>query len=121
MFFIGEVAKMTQLSIDTLRYYEKMGLIDVERNQQNQRVYRQQELTWIEFIKRLKETGMSIANMQRYARLQHEGDRTIKERREMLEQQLVYSEKAIQQAEANCELLRKKITLYLQQEQRHQG
>ncbi|MEV8555874.1 MerR family transcriptional regulator [Streptomyces sp. NPDC051917] len=82
---IAQVAERTGLTQDTLRYYEKAGLIErVGRTTGNQRRYRTADLAWLEFLLRLRETGMSISDMQRYARLRAEGDGTLAERLAML-------------------------------------
>ncbi|MGW4276678.1 MerR family transcriptional regulator [Streptomyces seoulensis] len=82
---IAEVAERTGLSHDTLRYYEKAGLIArVGRTTGNQRRYEAADLAWLEFLLRLRETGMSIADMQRFARLRAAGDATVADRLAML-------------------------------------
>ncbi|MGW3208012.1 MerR family transcriptional regulator [Streptomyces sp. NPDC001135] len=82
---IAQVAERTGLSHDTLRYYEKAGLIErVGRTTGNQRRYDTADLAWLEFLLRLRETGMSIADMQRFARLRSEGDATVTDRLAML-------------------------------------
>ncbi len=81
---IGEFSKLTNLGIHTLRYYEHENLITPKRNSSNRRCYSDKDLAWIEFIKRLKDTGMPIKEIQRYAELRAEGDLTLNERMEML-------------------------------------
>ena len=83
---IGEFSKLTNLGIHTLRYYEHEGLIMPERNASNRRCYSDKDLTWIEFIKRLKDTGMPIKEIKHYAKLRTDGDPTLSERMEMLVQ-----------------------------------
>lgn len=78
---IAQVAERTGLSHDTLRYYEKAGLIErVGRSTGNQRRYDAADLVWLEFLLRLRETGMSIADMRRYARLRSRGQETVADR-----------------------------------------
>ena len=60
------------------------GLITPGRNSSNRRCYSNKDLAWIEFIKRLKDTGMPIKEIQHYAKLRAEGDPTLRERMEML-------------------------------------
>ena len=79
---IGEFSKLTGLGIHTLRYYEQEGLIAPERNSGNRRGYYDKDLTWIEFIKRLKDTGMPIKEIKHYAELRAAGDSTLSERME---------------------------------------
>ena len=81
---IGEFSKLTNLSVHTLRYYEHENLITPKRNSSNRRCYSDKDLAWIEFIKRLKDTGMPIKEIQRYAELRAKGDLTLNERMEML-------------------------------------
>ena len=81
---IGEFSRLTNLGIHTLRYYEHENLITPKRNSSNRRCYSDKDLAWIEFIKRLKDTGMPIKEIQRYAELRAEGDITLNERMEML-------------------------------------
>lgn len=81
---IGEFSRLTNLGIHTLRYYEQEHLITPERNSSNRRCYSDQDLAWVEFIKRLKDTGMPIKEIQNYAKLRAAGDSTMNERMEML-------------------------------------
>lgn len=81
---IGEFSRLTGLGVHTLRYYEQENLITPERNSGNRRCYSDKDLDWIKFIKRLKDTGMPIKAIQRYARLRAEGSTTLQERMEML-------------------------------------
>jgi DNA-binding transcriptional MerR regulator len=82
---ITHVSERTGLSRDTLRYYEKAGLIGhVGRSAGNQRRFAAADLAWLEFLLRLRETGMSIADMQRFAGLRAGGEPTIADRLAML-------------------------------------
>ena len=81
---IGEFSRLTNLGIHTLRYYEHENLITPKRNSSNRRCYSDKDLAWIKFIKRLKDTGMPIKEIQRYAELRTKGDITLNERMEML-------------------------------------
>ncbi len=81
---IGEFSKLTNLGIHTLRYYEHENLITPKRNSNNRRCYSDKDLVWIEFIKRLKDTGMPIKQIQHYAKLRAEGDLSLNERMKML-------------------------------------
>lgn len=81
---IGEFSERTGLAIYTLRYYEKEGLLTPERDSANRRRYSEKDVAWVEFIIRLKETGMPIKEIKRYARLRASGDSTLEERMVML-------------------------------------
>lgn len=111
-FSIGDFSKLTGLSIDTLRYYEKENLIRPERNKHNQRQYTEKDKTWIDFIMRLKETAMPLREIQRYAKLRYAGDQTMKERLDMLH---VHRESVLEkkkQLENNLKHLDQKIEIY---------
>jgi DNA-binding transcriptional MerR regulator len=83
---IAEVAALSGLSAHTLRYYERIGLVDpVARAHGGQRRYGAEDLGWLAFLQRLRATGMPIRDMQRFAELRRRGDSTIGERRALLE------------------------------------
>ena len=87
---IGELAKRSGLTGHTIRYYERIGLLPrAERDRSNQRDYDAAILRWIEFLGRLKTTGMPIREMLVYARLRAEGASTTQERRALLERHRV--------------------------------
>jgi DNA-binding transcriptional MerR regulator len=82
---IQEVAEATGLSAHTLRYYERVGLIHpIDREQNTHRRYTSDDVGWIDFLTKLRATGMSIKDMQKYAALQRQGEATLPERVEML-------------------------------------
>lgn len=82
---IGEIADKTNLPESTLRYYEKKGLIRVARNSGGRREYEESDIEWIKFIRRLKETGMLLRDIQKYSDLRYCGKSTMPERLEILE------------------------------------
>ncbi|MBP2098308.1 MerR family transcriptional regulator [Enterococcus rivorum] len=84
---IGEFSKITDLAIDTIRYYEKKGLIIPNRDKNNRRVFEESDIGWLEFIKKLKLTGMKLKNIKYYSQLRYQGDKTIEIRLELLYQQ----------------------------------
>ena len=87
MYSIQEVSKKTGLSAHTLRYYEKEGLISgVGRTQEGFRQYSDEDLEALGLICCLKNTGMSLQEIARFMELTHQGDRTLKERVELLRQ-----------------------------------
>jgi DNA-binding transcriptional MerR regulator len=84
---IGELARRSGLSAHTIRYYERIGLLPrADRDRSGQRDYDASILTWIEFLDRLKTTGMPIRDMLRYAAFREQGVSTEPERRLLLEQ-----------------------------------
>jgi DNA-binding transcriptional MerR regulator len=88
--FIGDLARVSGLSVDTLRWYERIGLIPhPTRDRGGRRVYGDDVLVWIAFLARLKATGMSITDMRVYADLRTRGPSTVGERRRLLERHRV--------------------------------
>lgn len=85
-FSIGEVAERTGVGVDTLRYYEKAGLMpDVARDGGGRRVYSEDDCGWILFIRRLRATAMPIGEIARYAGLVRDDIGTSADRRAILE------------------------------------
>lgn len=81
---IGEVSEQSGLSRDTLRWYERIGLMDyVGRNHTGQRRFSDRDLDWLRLIGKLRRTGMTVADMVRYAELVRAGDSTFPQRLEM--------------------------------------
>ncbi|CAM5557387.1 MerR family transcriptional regulator [Streptomyces avidinii] len=83
---ISEVEARTGLTQHTLRWYERIGLMPhVDRSHSGQRRFTDKDLDWLAFVGKLRATGMSVADMVRYAELVREGAHTVGERRELLE------------------------------------
>ncbi|CAM5470897.1 MerR family transcriptional regulator [Streptomyces canarius] len=83
---ISEVVAFTGLTAHTLRWYERIGLMPhVDRSHTGQRRYSNRDLDWLDFVTKLRLTGMPVADMVRYAELVREGDHTFAERRQLLE------------------------------------
>ncbi|THA54168.1 MerR family transcriptional regulator [Streptomyces sp. A1136] len=83
---ISEVEARTGLTQHTLRWYERIGLMPhVDRSHSGQRRFTDKDLDWLAFVGKLRTTGMSVADMVRYAELVREGEHTIDQRRELLE------------------------------------
>mgnify|MGYP000333376392 FL=1 len=82
---IGEIANKTNLPASTLRYYEKKGLLKVDRDKNGRRYYKESDIEWIKFIRRLKETGMLIKDIQHYSELRYVGSITMPERLQILQ------------------------------------
>ncbi|MGR3873773.1 MerR family transcriptional regulator [Streptomyces graminifolii] len=112
---IAQVSERTGLSHDTLRYYEKAGLIErVGRSTGNQRRYQAADLAWLEFLLRLRETGMSIADMQRFAALRAAGNVSVADRLAMLRAHRAELADRIRTLRRNAAVLDHKIDHYEQ-------
>lgn len=85
MMTIAEVSNRYGLSQDTLRYYERIGLIPgVARNKSGLRDYTQENCKWVEFAKCMRSAGLSIEVLTEYLALFARGDETIGERKKLL-------------------------------------
>jgi DNA-binding transcriptional MerR regulator len=83
---VAEAAEASGLSAHTLRYYERVGLLEpVHRNESRHRRYAEADLERIRFLTRLRATGMPIREVRRYAELMSAGDVTTEERLALLE------------------------------------
>lgn len=82
---IADVARSTGLSAHTLRYYERAGLVrPIGRTTGGRRRYAESDLDWLRFLLRLRDTGMSIADMKTFAELRHDGASTVAARLALL-------------------------------------
>ena len=116
---IGELAKRSGLSVYTIRYYEKIGLLPYAvRDASRQRDYDASILTWIEFLNRLKTTGMPIQQMLLYADFREKGDSTISARRILLQKHRDLVAHKIAEQQSCLLVLDKKIELYKDLEKR---
>jgi MerR family transcriptional regulator, aldehyde-responsive regulator len=80
------MAERTGVSIDTLRYYEREGLIEpVTRAGGGHRRYSAEDVLWVEVLRCLRATGMSIEQLRHYCQLGQQGESTEPERRALLE------------------------------------
>jgi len=110
---IQEVAQATGLTPHTLRYYERIGLIHpINREENTRRCYTTDDVGWIDFLLKLRATGMSIKDMQRYAELQRQGDATLPERVEMLKSLRDKVESHIEEMNEHLKLIHYKIDYY---------
>ena len=110
---IKEVTKKYNLSASTLRYYEKEGLLPkIKKNQSNQRVYDDDDLSWLDIIMCMRKTGMTIAYIKNYIELCQEGDNTINQRYEIFLKQKEILLLQQQELEKNIETVNYKINLY---------
>ena len=109
-FSIQQVAEKTGLSIDTLRYYERIGLLEpVSRAPSGHRRYGQRDIDWIGLIINLRETGMPLAQIHHFARLRRQGEATATERLRMLEQHQQALRQQMQRLEQHMTALQHKI------------
>jgi DNA-binding transcriptional MerR regulator len=115
---IQQMAQATGLSAHTLRYYERAGLMrpQVERDEANgYRSYSPEHVAWIEFLKRLRATGMPIRDIERYTELVRQGEQTMPARLQLLKQHQSQVEEHLKEVEQHLKAITLKIAYYEQQ------
>jgi DNA-binding transcriptional MerR regulator len=110
---IGEVSQRYDVSIDTLRYYERIGLIPaVQRNGGGVREYSELDLRRVEFIKCMRSAGLPIETLIEYVGLVQQGDQTLDARKEILKEQRELLAAKMKEMQATLDLLDYKISVY---------
>ena len=110
---IAEVSKRYELSQDTLRYYERIGLIpNVNRNKSGIRDYTDEDCKWIEFVKCMRNAGLQIEVLTKYLDLFQQGDSTHEERKGLLVKQRDKLARKIDEMQETLERLNYKIENY---------
>jgi MerR family transcriptional regulator, aldehyde-responsive regulator len=110
---ISEVSEKYGISLDTLRYYERIGLIPrITRNDRGQRDYTEEDCQLIQGILYFREAGMSIELLLEYMKMVHQGDETIQTRKELLIEQRDKLVERINELQKPLELLNRKIENY---------
>jgi DNA-binding transcriptional MerR regulator len=110
---IQEVEKEMGVSQHTLRYYEKIGLLHrIQRRANGRRVYSEEDLGWIYWLKLLRESGMSIQRMKRYVEITRAGDHTLEERCAILKEHRDHLHETIQRLQGYLERLNQKVEFY---------
>lgn len=113
---IAEVSRKYGLTADTLRYYEKVGLIPpVPRNSIGNRVYDEESCKWVEFVKCMRCAGLAVDALAEYVALCQQGDQTRLRRLEILHQQRARLWDRVQEMEATLNRLDRKIANYTAQ------
>ena len=112
---IAEVSKQYGLSADTLRYYERIGLIPpVPRTKGGVRDYGEESCGWIELLKCMRAAGVQIEALIEYVKLFRQGDSTIAARKSILVDQRDQLLARMAEMQASLDLLNKKIDGYEQ-------
>ncbi len=116
---IRNMAEQSGMTAHTLRYYERVGLIQpVGRARNGHRRYSEADAAWLNFLHCMRATNMPIREMQRYAAFREMGDATIEQRRQLLEEHQRTITSQIQALERALALLTYKINNYRQIEER---
>ena len=110
---ITEVSQKYDMTADTLRYYERIGLLpSVNRNASGIRNYTEEDCNWVHFIKCMRGAGLSIEVLVEYVTMFQQGNSTIKARKELLIEQRNQLAKKVKEMQQTLERLDKKIDGY---------
>jgi DNA-binding transcriptional MerR regulator len=110
---IAEVSERYAISTDTLRYYERIGLIQqVKRNESGIRDYNELDLRRVEFIKCMRSAGLPVEVLIEYVALVQRGDQTIEARKEILKEQREQLAARMKEMQKTLDLLDHKIDVY---------
>lgn len=110
---IGQVAAKTGLTVHTLRYYEKEGLLPfVCKSSSGLRMFSDNDLGWLSIIECLKKTGMPLKGIKQYIDWFREGDSTLPQRLEMFKQQQLKVLAQIEQFQKYLQKIDYKVKLY---------
>ena len=112
---IKEASKKTGISIDNLRYYERIGLIpEVPRTESGIRDYDEMAISWIEFAMKFKKAGVSLESIREYIHLALQGESTKAARREILLETKHGLEKKLHDIQETMDVINYKVDTYEQ-------
>ena len=110
---IAEVSERYGITSDTLRYYERIGLIlPVNRNGSGIRDYNETDVKWVEFIKCMRSAGLPIETLIEYVGLVQQGDGTIAARKDILKEQRELLAARMKEMQKTLDILDHKIEAY---------
>lgn len=110
---IAEVSEQFGMSVDTLRYYERVGLIPpVNRNESGIRDYNELDLRRVDFIKCMRGAGLPVEVLIEYVALVQQGDSTIEARKEILKEQRALLAARMEEMQKTLDLLDHKLEVY---------
>jgi len=108
-----DVAKMFDISVSTIRYYEKIGIIPpIKRDKNGYRIYTTSTLNWIYLMKSLRNAGLSIESLLEFSRLSQEHGEERKKQKQVLQEQLQKIDEKIEEIQRIRKLLAYKIETY---------
>lgn len=110
---ISEVSEQSGLSVDTLRYYEKIGLLPpIQRTESGIRAYGEHDVRRIDFVKCMRTAGLPIEVLIDYFALVEQGDETIAARKMILQEQRAHLVARMAEMQETLDLLSQKIQGY---------
>jgi DNA-binding transcriptional MerR regulator len=120
--YIGELARLSGRSVHTIRWYEAQHLMPgAARDAAGRRVFSQAHVDWLELMERLRGSGMSIRQMQAYARQVREGKSTLAARRQLLLEHRQRVQAQLAELNASLALLDRKVAMYGSWIRKHGG
>ncbi len=111
---ISEMAQMMHVSVDTLRYYDHEGLLPDLKRVNGQRIFTEADLPHMQILMCLKNTGLPIREIRRYFQLARQGDATLQQRYELLQEHHRHVEAQMQELQEHMQLLDRKLAFYRQ-------
>lgn len=113
MYTVKEVAKLLDITSHTVRYYTDKGLVpNLQRDKNNNRIFKDDSINWLRGAKNLKKSGMSVDDIKKYVELCLEGDSTIPERFEIILKQKELVLKQLDEAKLMAEYILNKEKHY---------
>lgn len=109
---IAEISKRFELSQDTLRYYERIGLVPAVHRKSGIRDYREEDCKWIQFAKCMRAAGLPIEVLIEYVSLFAQGASTAAARKQLLLEQRSILAKKVAEMQEVLDRLDKKIERY---------
>ncbi len=110
---IAEVSERFGLSSDTLRYYERVGLLPpVNRSESGIRDYSEVDIRRVDFVKCMRSAGLPIEVLIEYVGLVQQGDRTIEARKDILKEQRELLAARMKEMQKTLDILDHKIEVY---------
>lgn len=109
---ISEIAEKMGVSVHTLRYYDRQGLLPFVERVNGRRVFKDSDFTWLRILNCLKNTGMPLKEIRRYMELCQLGDASLEQRQEIILAQKRSIEDQIRFLQENLEVIESKVRYY---------
>ena len=108
-----ELCQICEISEDTIRYYEKIGITPpIKRNTSGIRTFDEEDIRWIEFVKQMRRADIPIKMLTEYLALFRQGNQTIEKRKALLRNQIEEVETRIVAMNQGLERLKYKLNNY---------
>lgn len=109
---VKQISKLMGMSEHTIRYYTDLNLLPVKRDSGNRRIFDEESINWLMGIKCLKGCGMSIEDIKYYGGLCLQGNKTLKERKSIMDKQLILAKQNLEEAQKVLDYVTKKVKHY---------